>query len=145
MSFMNFIHSIAMKRLNIRTSTERYKHVAVIFGKVPLYVGINSSREYYAGCKYGRHAEMDVLKKLKPKLTGRRKKISLLVIRGKSTGKLKYSKPCKKCIYEIEKVCYIKGYSIKYIYYSGKDGNIIKETLTSLKRKPYHVSFRFRI
>lgn len=105
--------------------------------------GENSDREYWSGCCYGRHAEIDAIqhlthnRKIKP-----RKKISLIVIRINKLGILRNSKPCSKCIELLSNNRYFK---IKRIYYSNENGDIISTTLTELADTEPHVSMRFRV
>lgn len=119
--------------------------INVGYGKDVYRKGINSTQEDWNGCKYGRHAEMDVLKKLPP-IKGKRKKkidLDLLVVRVTRVGNLANSKPCFKCIRRMF-ILQQNGYRIRKVYYSGQGGIIIETTLNDLMEENQHVSRRFR-
>ena len=81
----------------------------------------------------GIHAEHDAIRKLMP--LKRNKKlvpIHLLVIRISGKNKLQSSKPCVSCIKVIHNLPKQLGYSIKHIYYSDNNGEIIKSNLSKL-------------
>lgn len=106
--------------------------------------GNNSDRQLRSGCKYGIHAEMDVLRKLF-KIKYKYRYINLLVIRIDKGGNLKNSKPCAKCIQYMNYVSRITPYIIQYVYWSNGEGMIIKSTLSDLNYDSNkHVSKRFR-
>ena len=103
--------------------------------------GVNSDRPCWKGCTYSRHAEMDALLGLKPNRSKRKKVVDIVVIRVGPTGALKSSKPCQKCLKHMAK---LKGYRVRYIYYSESDGSITRKTFTELYHSSSHTSTRFR-
>lgn len=110
-----------------------------------LAVGFNSTREAWSGCRYGRHAEQDVLMKLKPRRKKKnRLEIDLLVIRVGKSGKLCNSKPCTHCR-DYLKDNVPPGYKIRNIYYSNRKGEIECEKYADLiKSDDCYVSRRWR-
>lgn len=81
----------------------------------------------------GVHAEHAAISKLMPlKNKKRLKKIDILVIRLSPKNKLQSSKPCSHCIKIMMFLPNKKGYSVRDIYYSDTNGNIIKTTLKKL-------------
>ena len=112
--------------------------------------GNNSDREAFSGCCYGTHAEMNAIEHLKKTaiLGGNKKKcikLSLIVIKVDSHGKLKESKPCAKCIMYMDNLNKLGAYCIKTVYYSNSDGDLtIKKFSELLNEKEKHVSYRFR-
>lgn len=104
--------------------------------------GANSDREAWKGCKYGRHAEVEAKLRLPPS-DKKTKHINLIVIRTDKIGNLKNSRPCAKCI---EHLSNMKGYKLKYVYYSDEAGDIIERKFTELLlEENKHISKRFRI
>ena len=51
---------------------------------------------------------------------------------------MQISKPCYNCIQIIKTIPIKKGYKIKEIYYSNREGNIIKSSLENLDKEEYH-------
>lgn len=78
-----------------------------------------------------KHAEMDVLNKVKNK-KNMPKKIDLMVIRLTKTGLLTESRPCYHCLCFMEK-CTL---DIRDVYYSTSEGTIVKEKLSDMKSNP---------
>jgi hypothetical protein len=109
-------------------------------------LGENSIREARRGCGYSLHAEMDAIRKLPPlRMRGRKKEITLLVIRIDRHGNLKNSAPCFKCLEYIKRVNCTTSYSIKEVCYSDENGNIvIKKAIDLINAKVKHISLRFR-
>jgi tRNA(Arg) A34 adenosine deaminase TadA len=66
------------------------------------------------------HAEIDALNKL-PRYYLTKGGVDLYVFRFTSDGTLRSSRPCFHCLRTMSK------YNIKYVYYSGEDGEIHKE------------------
>lgn len=79
------------------------------------------------------HAEHNCIKKL-PKSEGRIKNVSILIIRTNKLGELISSKPCLHCIKKMNSVIKI-GYRITNVYYSDKDGEIVKTSLSKLSQE----------
>ena len=112
--------------------------------------GINSCgiREKTPGCIYaGVHAEIDAINKLpiirnKPK--HKYKRINLCITRLSIAGRMLNSKPCNDCIKKMKYLTKIKGYQLKYIYYSNEYGNIVKTCLSQLEVDKQHYSFYYR-
>ncbi len=79
------------------------------------------------------HAEHDSINKL-PYYTRQRSfcSINILVVRLSKNNKLGMSRPCKNCIRNMNILPPKKGYTIKDVYYSDSQGNIIKTTLNKL-------------
>ena len=68
-------------------------------------------------------------------------KVSLLVTRFTPSGKLGNSKCCCKCIHDMINVPVTKGYRITKVYYSNREGDIVKTNLNKLNNdKNKHVS-----
>jgi hypothetical protein len=109
-----------------------------------LSVGINFYKSSLTDCST--HAERNALDKLPTvKKLKRLVKIDILVIRTSSTGVLGMSKPCSKCISDMSIYPQRKGYSIRNIYYSGEDGEIICTNLAALlSSDDKHVSRYYR-
>ena len=96
-------------------------------------IGIN----YYKinnNCMKTRHAEVDVIDKIKPLYTGKErnkckkvknlKKINMLIFRTNKKGeKLMNAKPCNNCLNYMNKINK-KGYKIQNIYYTNEEGYI---------------------
>ena len=99
-------------------------------------IGINSGVPRYPG-SICYHAEVDALEKYRRKLNlgraKRRKAIVVVSIRVKKTGELASGKPCQNC------VKYMLNYPvhISHVYYSDENGEIRKESLTSLSYTEY--------
>ena len=118
--------------------TDCYYHGAVIFsekgkGFNELSFGINHEPPSYTRGTI--HAERAAINKL-PYLDLLIKTIKgfLLVIRFTPSGKLGNSKCCFKCIYDMINIPITKGYKITKVYYSNRDGEIIKTNLKKLDR-----------
>ena len=58
----------------------------------------------------------------------------MVVIRVNNNGDLTYSKPCCNCIY------YLKLYGIKNVYYSDKNGEIVKEKMNDIESQHSSIS-----
>lgn len=110
-------------------------------------VGSNQSIDLYSGCEYWRHAETDVLRKIKKNKKARSKKIvrfDLIVIRVSKTGILGSSKPCSNCLKHLMEVRQY-GIYIDNVYYSTSNGSIEKSKLINLiNEDSKHVTRRFR-
>lgn len=130
------LFSILSLRLT-RPATFRVYIVGGYVGKL----GTNSTREPYAGCTYGRHAEMDVLTKYdKLKSKSKRVPADIIIIRINRSGEMTNSKPCAKCIkYMASSKC-----KIRYIYYSIDATTILRTTIAELDSQPKHISWRFQ-
>lgn len=151
---INIVDVLVTKRLSIvkldpNYRTNIYRHIACFLhgsqgGMKKVTTGENSQREAWKGCKYGTHAEVDALNHLPPpqELKAYKKTINLIVIRIDLNGNLKNSKPCFKCIEYLRK---IRGYKLRYVYYSDDNGNILMEKFNDLlNSENKHVSRRFR-
>lgn len=103
-------------------------------------------RNLYDGCCYGRHAEMDAIKKLcKNNKIKLKRHLTLIVIRLDNEGNLRNSTPCNKCIDYIQQFNNKRQHKIKHIYYSNADGNIEFSTINKLDtNNNKHKSKRFR-
>jgi hypothetical protein len=97
------------------------------------------------GTTPGTHAEINAVNKL-PNLGSNKKNkiISLLIIRISKINHIQNSKPCNNCIKKMKYLPGLKGYKLKYIYYSGEDGNLIKTTLKNLETDVQHYSNYYR-
>lgn len=109
---------------------------------IKLAAGYNNAREVYNGCGYGFHSEMDAIRKLKK--TGKKVTINILVIRLDKLKCLKMSRPCQKCIKFMKTKLPLKGYKVKWVYYSTNEGDIRKISFSKLIREPAHVTIKFR-
>jgi cytidine deaminase len=93
----------------------------------------------------GIHAEKNAIDKLRPlNIKKRLKCITLLVIRISKNNKLQNSKPCANCIKTIKTLPQKKGYTIKNIYYSNDNGEIVKSNLAKLENEKQHLSRFYR-
>ena len=98
-----------------------------------------------AGLKPGIHAEHDAINKLPQlKYKKRLEPINLLVVRLSGKNKLQSSKPCGNCINTMKNLPTKKGYKIQNIYYSDKDGHIVKTSLCNLDNESKHYSSFYR-
>ena len=79
-----------------------------------------------------RHAEVDVIEKIKPLYSGKEKnkckkvknlkKLNMLVLRTNKKGScLMNAKPCENCLKYMKNI-YRKGYKIQKIYYTDENG-----------------------
>lgn len=112
-----------------------------------LSIGFNSTRDTWNGCKYGIHAEIDAMKKLNKKYCSKKKgmknkkkkQVDLIVIRIGRLGDYRSSKPCQKCL---ESLVQMKCFKVRYIYYSTKEGTIVKEKFSDLYEKRHEYRTR---
>jgi cytidine deaminase len=79
--------------------------------------------------KKNAHAEQNALKKLMSLPNKKMKNISLLVIRITKTGTVGESRPCLHCLSAMER----SKLKIKWVYYSTKEGTIVREKLSEMK------------
>lgn len=89
------------------------------------------------------HAEVNAINNLPPCPNNRNhlKKINIFIIRTSNTGKIGMSKPCIKCIYDMNILPQKKGYIIKNVSYSDSNGEIITTSLNKLiSDENFHVS-----
>jgi pyrimidine deaminase RibD-like protein len=89
------------------------------------------------------HAEVNAINNLPSRQNNSKhlKKINILVIRTSHTGKLGMSKPCIKCIIDMNNIAPKRGYIVKNISYSDSDGNINTISLKKLiEEGNFHVS-----
>lgn len=78
------------------------------------------------------HAEQGAIMKL-PKEKGRKPRpVDVLVIRVNKNGRLGMSRPCANCIHCMAMKAPELGYRIKHVYYSDRDGNIVRENFRLL-------------
>jgi cytidine deaminase len=90
-------------------------------------IGMNST--YGTEYMNSMHAERNAIYKLnKIKYRNNIKRINLIVIRINRNGILGESRPCEDCL----KMLQISGFIIKHIYYSTKNGTIIRETFSNM-------------
>ena len=110
----------------------RQHSAGVNYPVMPLTIGYNSQQELRNGCGYGRHAETDAIYKL-PSRRGRSiMKVDIIVIRLTPSGNhTTYSKPCASCISHMMRLAKYK-YRVRYIWYTGYDGKLIRTTLSNL-------------
>lgn len=97
------------------------------------------------GCEYCIHAEMDAISKFsrifsrKRNYKNMKRKVvmDLVVIRISGCGDFGNSRPCCKCLetLHLSRTC-----RIRYVYYSTRDGTIVRERFTDLytRRHEYH-------
>lgn len=79
-----------------------------------------------AGCPVSTHAEMNLLKRLNPKLAN----VDILVIRVSVTDKIGSSRPCYHCILRLVKT------GVRYVYYSTEAGTIVRERVRCMLNSP---------
>ena len=104
-----------------------------MYYKINIVLNKSNVLSYGVNKPNGIHAEHDAIQKLKP--LKRNKKlvpIHLLVIRMSGKNKLQPSKPCVNCIKTMHNLPKQLGYSIKHVYYSDDNGEIIKSNLSKL-------------
>ena len=101
-----------------------------------IITGTSSGRYAYKSIPISRHAEIDVLKKEKKNycLTRKIRKFDLIVVKVSKTGNISTARPCYHCIKQLECASFVR---IKNIFYSNKEGNIIKETFEQLIKSVY--------
>jgi cytidine deaminase len=79
------------------------------------------------------HAEANAIYNLPSRPRSKKlKSINILVIRTSVSGKLGMSKPCAKCLLDMIIYPPKKGYTIKNIYYSNSQGDIVETTLKNI-------------
>jgi cytidine deaminase len=106
-------------------------HIACLINKkIPKYISTNVYKNYNGIFSY--HAENQVFSKLPKNKKSKVKSINLLVIRVTRNGNIVNSKPCIRCLQDMVRLPYEKGYKVRNIYYSNEDGKIIRKTLTDL-------------
>jgi len=110
-------------------------HALLPLGASVNYVakGYNSSREEFAGCGYGIHAEVAAIKHMQRGRYTRgkdrmRNEYDLYVIRLSRIGLLGESKPCINCIQRLRE----SGIKIRYVYYSTKNRDIVCEKFSQM-------------
>jgi len=89
------------------------------------------------------HAEVNAINNLPSRSNKHNhlKKINIFVIRTSNTGKIGMSKPCIKCIHDMNILPQKKGYIIKNVSYSESTGEIITTSLNKLiSDENFHVS-----
>ena len=107
----------------------QHRHLAIIFNRDYVqfsFYGVNNVKIRHG---LAEHAEVNALRKLPPKFSGKDKNIDLLVLRMSETGVLGLSKPCAHCLKFMARM---KGYNVKFVYYSDNAGNIMGDTFTHL-------------
>ena len=93
------------------------------------------------GIEPGVHAEYDAIRKLMPlKRKKKLENINILVIRINGKNKLQSSKPCVYCIETMKNLPPKLGYSIKNVFYSNNEGDIVKTSLRQLDNEEKHYS-----
>ena len=161
---INIIEKLCLKRLCIPCNTDielvrkgiikslhtmynQSNHIAYIFNDKKnifnaLSYGINMyDTQKNIGSRH-KHSEAVAIDNL-PILPNKKhlKQINILVIRTSMLGKIGMSKPCIKCILDMNTIPQKKGYIIKYIYYSDRDGQIIRTTVKELlNSQDFHIS-----
>lgn len=130
-------YNILEHKAKINFVNERYNHFALLFHKDQV---LSFGTNHYISNTKTVHAELNVWKNLKPILSNKKKNICLMVIRISGTGVIGNSKCCSHCLRNINKLSERKGYKIKYIYYSDKNGNIVKSNLNKLISTTNHKS-----
>ena len=92
-------------------------------------LGYNSRRPLFLGQRGTTHAEMDAISRL-PYNKKKKKTVDLIVLRISKNGKdISDSHPCRNCAFNLTN---IHGYNVRHIYYSNKDGVIVKATLSDI-------------
>lgn len=118
-------------------------HIACIFtkkGKKIKILSIGYNNHNNLRIKSSTHAEKDAIDNIKLQ-NGYTKKVNLLVIRTSPTGRIGCSKPCIKCLIDLNRLPIKKNIIIKDIYYSNELGNIICKSLYELINDDnYHIS-----
>lgn len=101
-----------------------------------IITGSSSGRYAYKNIPISRHAEIDVLKKEKKNysLTKKIRRFNLIVIKVSKTGNISTARPCYHCIKQLESASFVR---IKNIFYSNREGIIIKETFEQLIKSVY--------
>jgi hypothetical protein len=92
----------------------------------------------------GIHAEEDAIRKLSPLKNKRLTNINILVIRISGKNKLQSSKPCVNCIECMKQMPVRLGYSIKNVYYSNDNGEIVKSNINKLENDEKHYTRFYR-
>lgn len=104
-----------------------------MYYKINIVLNKSNVLSYGVNKPNGIHAERDAILKLKPlKHNKKLIPIHLLVIIISGKNKLQSSKPCVNCIKVMHNLPKQLGYSIKHVYYSDDNGEIIKSNLSKL-------------
>jgi cytidine deaminase len=90
------------------------------------------------------HAEHNALINISKKCLKPHKSICLIVLRFSKAKKLGSSKPCYHCLEKLSHEMDKKNLNIKYIYYSDRDGKVLRTTLDKLKNEEMHYSGYYR-
>ena len=129
--YSDIINTVLIKKIKENT-IEGIRHVALVITPGKVYTGENFS---LGKNNRGIHAEENVISKLKPGVSKKLIKSTIIVFRVSKTGKLNNSKPCSHCLYHISTIAPKKGYLIDNIIYSTNDGNFeckkLKELINS--------------
>jgi cytidine deaminase len=129
---LGLCHDHSGKNVNANCEESGSLHIACILGKngIPSHISTNIYKNHNGIFSY--HAENQVLGKLTANKKSKPKNIDLLVIRVTRNGEIANSKPCIKCLQDMTKLPFTKGYRVKNIYYSNTNGKIIKKSLNTL-------------
>jgi cytidine deaminase len=123
-----------------------YSHISSIFMHYSttlqvLSTGMNTYRASGKEHIPSIHAEGSAINHLLRRKTKKTICVDIIVLRVSPTMKLGNSRPCFKCVQDMNSVPTKKGYKIKNVYYSNQNGDIVCRKLTSLLNDEYqHVS-----
>lgn len=111
------------------------------------YVVSHGMNSYSTPHHQGRttHAEHAAMKRLPNRKHKSVKKVNLLVVRTSQTGVLGSSKPCLKCILDMQSFAPQKGYKIDTVYYTDETGSIQGKKLSQMITEGnFHVSAYYK-
>lgn len=136
------------RKFHFKNTEPGYRHYCLIlkvnennWNGVTCY-GCNSNEFFYN--MPSKHAEMDAITKIK-KWKNMHDKFDMLVVRFNKTGDLSESRPCPHCVQFMQNFSYKSNKKIKNIYYSTKEGVIVKESFNDIKKSPIiYISSGFR-
>lgn len=136
-------------KYKVNNNGENYMHISCIFTRnfKILSYGMNlyTLNSYHNTI----HSEVKALLNLKIRRKSNYERVNILIIRVSPTGKLGISKPCLKCVEDLNELSKKRGYIIDKILYSTNEENIENTTLNKLlyevEEGNYHISKYYRL
>ena len=99
----------------------------------------------YKGTYATFHAEEVAISRLKARPRNKAvKAVNVCVIKTSSSGQLGMSKPCSHCVQKLSAELPLKGYTLKWVYYTDSKGEIQREKFSDLVHGTCHVSSYYR-
>lgn len=155
--FENLINILIEMRKYFLQSKEYYFHIACLFKDNKkniniLSIGINTYNAINS-CKHPTtHAECNALYNLKNRNIGKIDKVSMIILRISSSGKLGNSKPCINCLCTINSFIKKNDFRINKVHYSteiditsNSINNLIKESINgNFHTSEFYSKFKFK-